>query len=129
MISFRDLFGFKRRVLPRVAVGWRVDVQVPNREGYSSFYTRDIGVNGVRLVGNPRDAFARKLMHSKRVDMRLQFPSPLGLVDVEGELRWESEEGGSVQIGFKFTRIGQEVRQTIGNYIETNPEDIIKGSL
>ena len=127
MISFRKLFGLRRRVLPRVAVGWKVEVEVPGREGMAVFYTMDAGVNGLRLVGDPRNAFARELMHSKRVRMVLHLPEPVGPVEVEAEMRWESEESGSVQMGFRFVRIPQEARERIESYIEAHPEDVVKG--
>jgi len=127
MVGFLDLFGLRRRYLPRVAVGWVVDVKVSEQEGYAGFHTMDIGVNGVRLVGRREYAFTDPFKQGKRVEMRLRFPPPVGAVDVEGELRWQSDEGGSVQLGMKFTRISREARQALESYIEEHPEDIIEG--
>jgi len=108
-----------------VAVGWQVDVRVPDRGDYAGFYTMDLGESGVRLVGNPRDALGGR--GKKQVGMRLHFPSPVGIEEVKAELKWEHDEGGSVQMGFAFTRISREACQAIEDYIEEHPEDVKKG--
>ncbi|MBT4501144.1 MAG: PilZ domain-containing protein [Gemmatimonadetes bacterium] len=127
MVGFLDLFGLRRRILPRVAVGWMVDVKIPEREGSAGFHAMDIGVNGMRLVGRREYTFTDPAKQGKRLEMRLQVPPPAKAEDIVGELRWQSDEGGSVQLGIKFTRISREARQALESYIEEHPEDIIQG--
>jgi hypothetical protein len=127
MPGFWDLFGLRRRILPRVAVGWLVDVKISEEDGYAGFHAMDIGVNGMRLVGRREYAFTDPSKQGKRVEMRLRFPPPAGAEDLVGELRWQSDEGSSVQLGIKFTRISRETRQALESYIEEHPEDIIQG--
>ena len=76
MNSFRDLFGSRRRETPRLPVRWFIDLQLPGSEQYVGFFTCDISVLGLRLVGEDSDAFERTLDERGLTRMRLRFPVP-----------------------------------------------------
>ena len=108
MTSFLDRFGLKRRTAPRIGVRWLIDVQIPGKDSYTGFFTRDISASGVLLEGNKPDAFGEITKTKGAVRIRIRLPVPLGVVDAQAEVKWEREEDGKALSGWEFAGMGIE---------------------
>ena len=125
MKGLADLFGRKRRESPRVEVKWLVDVKVPDTDHYLGFFTKDIGLGGVRLEGHSPDALRRIIPKSGRVGMRLRIPGVGEVFEVEAVVKWGHLNGDQSFPGWAFTRISRDARRFLKTYIEQHPEQII----
>lgn len=126
MNFFFDIFGLRRRQGPRVAARWLVDVRVPDTESFVGFFTCDISILGMRMIGETSESFKHVLPEDGRSHMRLRMPGYRRLLPVEAELKWGMGEIGNFQTGWRFTQINQEVENLLNEYIETHPDDIIQ---
>ncbi len=127
MNSFRDLFGSRRRETPRLPVRWFIDLQLPGSEQYVGFFTCDISVLGLRLVGEDSDAFERTLDDRGLTHMRLRFPGhyePLPLVEVE--LKWGMGPDGNFQTGWRFTQVPEEVEELLQAFIDDHADEVLE---
>ena len=121
-----DLLSLRRRQRPRVAVKWRMDVQVSQTDHYLDFFTRDIGLPGVRLEGRAPETFRQVLSEKGRANMQLHVPGHQEAFLVEAELRWGMGQEDKFQTGWKFTHVPHQVRKVLNGYIEAHPEELIE---
>jgi len=108
MDFFADLFGLKRRRLPRIGTRWYIDLRVPDTPSYVGFFTRDVAVTGVRLEGESEAAFRRLLSAAGTVDLRIRVPGQPGTIEVVAELRWAMAGGEQFLTGWMFTDLADE---------------------
>ena len=130
MNVFRDLFGSRRRTNPRVPVRWFVDLQLPVTEQFVGFFTCDVSLLGLRLVGENSEAFQRTLNESGIARMRLRFPDRHQLLPlVEAELKWGIGPDGNFQTGWRFTSTPEEVEELLQSYIEAHADEALSEGL
>ena len=126
MIDFRDLFGGRRRTNPRVPVRWFVDVQLPASEQFVGFFTLDISLLGLRLVGENSEAFQRTLNDEGGAGMRLRFPDRHQMLPlVKAELKWGMGPDGNFQTGWRFTHVPGEVEALLQSYLCQHADEVL----
>lgn len=123
MDLFVDLFGLRRRRIPRVAVRWLVDARIYGTDQFIGLYTRDVSLGGLRLEGCPAATFRRLLSPAGRAQMRLRLPHISKPLTVEVELRWSL--GDPPSTGWSFTRIAPKARRLLAEYIASHPADLL----
>ena len=123
--SISDLFGLKRRNSPRVGVKWWVDVKVPGTEHYLGFFTKDIGLGGVRLEGHSPEDLQRIIAKNNRAGMRLRIPGSGEVFEVEAEVKWNKDLDKNSFPGWEFVRISRSARRFLAEYIRQHPEQIV----
>ena len=126
MTNFLDRFGLRRRGAPRIRGSWLIDVQVPGKDSFTGFFTRDISAAGLFLEGTKPNAFSEMAKAKGGITIRIRLPVPLGIVQAQAEVKWEREEDGKALSGWAFTSIGRDGRKSIEDYIEAHPEDLLK---
>ena len=126
MDAFLDLFGLKRRENQRVAVNWLVDIKVPDSDGFIGLTAHDVSTDGIRLQGNTTEAMRRILSQGKRVNMSIKMPGGRQPLEVVAVLKWGPSEQEQPFAGWAFTRVDRETKQTILQYIEDHPEDVLE---
>jgi len=124
MSAFLDLFSQRQRRLPRVAVRWLAGVEGPGTESYASFYACEVSTGGVRLEGGTPASVRRSLSPEGRARMRLHMPHPRSPFLVEAELKWGL--GDPLRTGWQFTRIDDETRQALKEYIDSHSSDSVQ---
>ena len=127
MNSFRDLFGRRRRENPRIPVRWYVDLQLPGTEQYVGFFTCDISLLGLRLVGEDSDAFERTLDQRGRTRIRLRIPGRYEILPLlEMALKWGMGPDGNFQTGWRFTQVPEEVEELLQAYIDDHADEVLE---
>ena len=126
MDAFLDLFGLKRRENQRVAVNWLVDIKVPDSDGFIGLTAHDVSTDGIRLQGNTTEAMRRILSQGKRVNMSIKMPGGRQPLEVVAVLKWGPSEQEQPFAGWAFTQVDRETKQTILQYIEDHPEDVLE---
>ena len=126
MTNFLDRFGLRRRAAPRIRALWLIDVQVPGKDSFTGFFTRDISAAGLFLEGAKPNAFSEMAKVKGGITIRIRLPVPLGIVPAQAEVKWEREEDGKALSGWAFTSITRDGRKSIEDYVEAHPEDLLK---
>ena len=126
MIEFRDLFGNHQRTNPRIPVRWFVDVQLPASEQFVGFFTLDISLLGLRLVGENSAAFQRTLDDDGAAPMRLRFPDRHQILPlVKAQLKWGMGPDGNFQTGWRFTKVPEEVEELLQTYVDRHADEAL----
>ena len=94
MTNFLDRFGLRRRGAPRIRGSWLIDVQVPGKDSFTGFFTRDISAAGLFLEGTKPNAFSEMAKAKGGITIRIRLPVPLGIAQAQAEVIWEREEDG-----------------------------------
>ncbi len=126
MTSFLDRFGLFRRAAPRITARWLIDVQVPGKNSYTGFFTRDISAAGLLLEGTKPDAFDEMTKAKGKISIRIRLPVPLRVVDAQATVEWEREEEGKALSGWTFVTMGRDGKKLIEDYVEAHPNDLVK---
>lgn len=122
MNFFADLFGMKRRRMPRIGARWYIDLRVPDTQRYVGFFTRDVAVTGVRLEGDSEAAFRRLLTADGTADLRIRIPGQPGTIEVVAELRWAMAGGEQILTGWMFNDLADDDAASLTAYIDAHPE-------
>ncbi len=93
MTNFLDRFGLRRRAAPRIRARWLIDVQVPGKDSFTGFFTRDASAAGLFLEGAKPNAFSEMAKVRGGITIRIRLPVPLGIVEAQAEVKWERGSG------------------------------------
>ena len=126
MANFLDRFGLRRRAAPRIVARWLIDVQVPGKDSFTGFFTRDVSAAGLLLEGTKPNAFRELAKARGGITIRIRLPVPLGIVEAQAEVKWERDgDDGKALSGWTFTNMSRDGRKSIEDYVAAHPEDLL----
>ncbi len=109
-----------RRELPRWEIKKEAKAWIPLTQGFSHCVIEDMHLKGMRVSFNTR------LPELKTVRMSFTLEDDFEFIKIEAQIPWMKEYQGRYVYGLEFSRIADEDKDRISQYISTNCFDQFK---
>ena len=110
----------ERRQLPRWEIKKEAKVWMPQTQGFSYCIVEDMHLKGMRV------SFNKKLPRQGLMSMSFTIGDNSDLIKIEAETPWNKEDQGRYVYGLSFTKIADNDKDRIGQYITANCYDQFK---
>jgi c-di-GMP-binding flagellar brake protein YcgR len=111
----------ERRQLPRWEIKKEAKVWIPLTQGFSECMIEDMHLKGMCV------SFNKRLPHQENIRMSFTIGADnYDFIKIEAKIPWMKENQGRYAYGLSFSRIGDEDKDRIYQYINANCYDQIK---
>ena len=110
----------ERRQLPRWEIKKEAKVWMPNTQSFSQCIVEDLHLKGMCL------SFDRQLPQEEPLRMSFAIGDDFEFIKVEAQVPWEKLEQGRYVYGLSFSKIADQDKNRLDEYINTNCYEQIK---
>jgi len=104
----------ERRQLPRWEVKKEAKVWIPLLQGFRHCMVEDLHLKGMCM------SLDKQLPHEKNVRMSFTIGDNYDFIKIEAQISWMKENQGRYDYGLSFSKIDDEDKDKIHQYITTN---------
>ena len=110
----------ERRQLPRWGVKKEAKVWMPQTQGFSQCVIEDMHLKGMRV------SFNKQLPAQEPMRMSFAIGDNFDPIKIEAQIPWAKEDQGRYVYGLSFSKIAENDKDRIYQYITTNCYDQFK---
>lgn len=107
----------ERRQLPRWEIKKEARVWLPQSQGFSHCIIEDMHLKGMCI------SFSKPLPQGKPMRMSFTIGENFDFIKVEAQVPWEKEDQGRYFYGLSFSKIAENDKDRMYQYINTNCYD------
>lgn len=110
----------ERRQLPRWEIRKEAKVWIPLTQGFSYCVIEDMHLKGMRI------SFEKKLPQQQIMRMSFAIGDNFDFIKIEAQVPWIKEKQGRYEYGLSFTKIDDNDKDRLNQYIYSNCYDQMK---